>query len=171
MEHRLFELTGRWASETGDPEVRVFFGAMSARHADASVRWRGRLPVRAGFDVAALVVAPGPGHGAAVGLLEGQSDHLCRLGGLVEVVLPRLRSAYRDHLAGASPVSEGPVIRVLREIAGPQDRELAQGRALLGPEGPVRPTPDRARRVAEFRLDLERSFEAASDKSPAAWAS
>ncbi len=178
-EHRLFELTGRWASGTGDPEIRVLFSQMSARHAAFSLQWRDRLPARAGVDVTALVVAPSLADADALTLLEGQSDDLLRLGGLIEVVLPRLRSAYRAHLAQASAVSEGPVIEVLRQIAAAGAWEMGQGQALLRPDqGPDqrpgrsgRPTPQRAEDVAEFCGNLERSFEAASDKSPAAWAS
>jgi hypothetical protein len=179
-EHRLFELTGRWASGTGEgPEIRVLFSQMSARHGAFSLQWRDRLPARAGVDVTALVVAPSRADADALTLLEGQSDDLLRLGGLIEVVLPRLHSAYRAHLTQASAVSEGPVIEVLRHIAGAGDREMGQGQALLrtdqradqraGRSG--RPTPHRAGNVAEFCGTLERSFEAASDKSPAAWAS
>jgi hypothetical protein len=175
-EHRLFELTGRWASGTGeDPEIRVLFSQMSARHAAYSLQWRDRLPARAGVDVTALVVAPSRADVDALTLLERESDDLLRLGGLIEVVLPRLHSAYRAHLRQASAVSEGPVIEVLRHIAAAGDREIGQGQALLRPdERPGRsgrPTPHRAGNVAEFCRTLERSFEAASDKSPAAWAS
>jgi hypothetical protein len=164
-EHKIFELTGRWAGGTGDPEIRVLFDEISARHATFSLLWRDRLPARAGVDVTALVVAPSRADADVATLLDGQSDDLFRLGGLMEVVLPRLHSAYREHLTQASPVSEGPVIEVLRQIAAAGDREMGQGQALL------RPTPHRATDVAEFCRILERSFEAASDKSPAAWAS
>jgi hypothetical protein len=181
-EHKIFELTGRWASGTGDPEHRVLFGEMSARHATFSLQWRDRLPARAGVDVTALVVAPSRADADVLTFLDGQSDDLLRLGGLIEVVLPRLHSAYRAHLTQASAVSEGPVIEVLRQIAVAGDREIGQAQALLRPDqrsdqGPGRPgrsgrpTPHRAGNVAEFCGILERSFEAASDKSPAAWAS
>ncbi len=178
-EHRIFELTGRWASGTGDPEIRVLFGEMSARHASFSLQWRDRLPARAGVDVTALVVAPSRADADAFTLLDGQADDLLRLGGLMEVVLPRLHSAYRAHLAQASPVSEGPVIEVLRQIAAAGDREMGQGQALLRPDlrpekgsgRSGRPMPQWAADVAGYCRTLERSFEAASDKSPAAWAS
>jgi hypothetical protein len=174
-EHRLFELTGRWASGIGDPEIRVYFSQMSARHAAVSLQWRDRLPARAGVDLTALVVAPSRADAEVLSLLEGQCDDLLRLGGLIEVVLPRLHSAYRAHLMQASAVSEGPVIEVLSQIAGAGEREIDHGQALLRPdqraERSGRPTPHRAGHVAEFCLTLERSFEAASDKSPDAWAS
>jgi hypothetical protein len=148
---------------------------MSARHAAFSLQWRDRLPARAGVDVTALVVAPSRADADALTLLEGQSDDPLRLGGLIEVVRPRLHSAYRAHLTQASAVSEGPVIEVLRQIAASGEGEIGQGRALLRPdqrpEQSGRPTPHRTGNVAEFCRTLERSFEAASDKSPAAWAS
>ena len=149
---------------------------MSARHAAVSLQWRDRLPARAGVDVTALVVAPSRADDDALTLLDGQSDDLLRLGGLIEVVLPRLHSAYRAHLGQASAVSEGPVIEVLRHIAAAGDREIGQGQALLRPDqrpgriGPADAPPGR-KSWQDICRTLERSFEAASDKSPAAWAS
>jgi hypothetical protein len=191
-EHRVFELTGRWASGAGDPEIRVFFSVASARHAAWSAQWRDRLPVRAGVDLAALVAAPGPGAAEAASLLEGQEDPLLQLAGLVTVLLPGLRLAYGAHLAQASPVSEGPVIAVLGQIGWAGDTEVAQGRALL--EDRVAPAAGRAEaeagaravgsggadgggeaqgaeKVADWCRRIERSLEAASYKSPDAWAS
>ena len=164
QEHRVFELTGQWASGTGRPDIRVLCSEMSARHAACAARWRDRLPVRAGVDVGALVVPPASVAGAFT-LLDGQPDLELGLGGLVDVVLPHLLSTYRAHLAGAPPVSEAPVIEVLRLITGAGEHELAQGRALLPAD------PDRTGEWAEFRRVLERSFEDAADKSPAARAS
>jgi hypothetical protein len=189
-EHRVFELTGRWASGAGDPEIRVFFSVASARHAAWSAQWRDRLPVRAGVDVAALVAAPGPGAAEAASLLEGQEDPVLQLAGLVTVLLPGLRSAYGAHLAQASPVSEGPVIAVLGQIGWAGDTEVAQGRALLedrlglaeGGAGAVAGAvgsagadgageAQGAEKVADWCHRIERSLEAPSDKSPDAWAS
>jgi hypothetical protein len=178
-EHRVFELTGRWASGAGDPEIRVFFSVVSARHAAWSLQWRDRLPVRAGVDLAALVAAPGPSAAEAASLLEGQDHPLLQLGGLVTVLLPGLLSAYGAHLAQASAVSEGPVIALLGQIGWAGGREAAQGRALLedrltpgsGADGTGADGANGAENVAEWCRQLERSLEAPSDKSPDAWAS
>jgi hypothetical protein len=177
-EHRVFELAGRWASGAGDPEIRVYFSAVSARHAAWSAQWRDRLPVRAGVDLAALVAGPGPAAAEATLLLEDQEHPLLQLGGLVDVVLPRLQSAYGTHLAVASPVSEGPVIAVLRQIDWAGAAEVAQGRALLEERlVPGRPGIDGAagaagfEKVADWCRRVERSFALPTDKSPDVWPS
>lgn len=174
-EHRVFEMTGRWASGAGDPELRVYFSAVSAHRAALMAQWRDRLPVRAGVDVGALVAAPDPAAADAAFLLEGQDEPLLQLGGLVTVVLPRLLSAYAARLTRATPVSEGPVIAVLRQVGWSGGRELAQGRALqedrLDPGRAGAAGPAGAEKVAEFCGRLERALERLSDKSPDAWAS
>jgi hypothetical protein len=170
-EHRVFELTGRWASGAGDPEIRVYCSAVSARHAGWSAQWRDRLPVRAGVDVAALVAGPGPAAAEAAALLEDQDHPLLQLAGLVDVVLPRLQAAYGAHLAVASPVSEGPVIAVLRQIGWVGAAEVGQGRALLEDRLSRVDGAAGAEKVADWCRRIERSFALPTDKSPDAWAS
>ena len=63
IEHRIFEVTGAWAtgSRPADDDVaelRVWAAATSRRHGTLAGRWAERLPVRAGVDAAALVEAP-----------------------------------------------------------------------------------------------------------------
>jgi hypothetical protein len=131
QEHRLFEMTGGWASGEGDPAIRVYFSEMSARHAGLALGWHDRLPVRAGVDVAALVAAPSAETAARCAALEAEPDLQRRLAGVVTDLLPRLLSTYQAHLAQAWPVSEAPVADVLRLIDLTGDREVQLGRALL----------------------------------------
>jgi hypothetical protein len=172
QEHRFFAMTGRWASGEGDPAIRVCFSEMSSRHAGLAARWRDRLPVRAGVDVAALVVAPA-GLAGALTALEQEPSPFLRLGGLVGVWAPRLLATYRAHLDRAWAVNEAPVIDVLRLIDLTGDREVQRGRDLLarGVPGVGPDEPDRAENVAEFCLNLQRLFEEPGDIIPAAWAS
>jgi hypothetical protein len=86
LERRVFEVTGHWATATGNAighatgnaighatgnaighatgndasaaEIRVFFAAVSRRHGSLAERWGTRLPVRAGVDPSALVGQP-----------------------------------------------------------------------------------------------------------------
>ena len=65
LEHRLFVLTGTAASapavvagDPGEAECRVWFAAASRRHGALAAGWTGRMPVRAGVDRDALVLAP-----------------------------------------------------------------------------------------------------------------
>jgi hypothetical protein len=176
-EHRLFELTGSWASGEGDPVLRIYCSALSARHAARAARWRDRLPVRAGVDAAALIVAPA-GWADALTALEGEPDLLLRFGGLVDVVVPSLLATYGAHLDRAWPVNEGPVIEVLRLIDLSGEREVQQGRDLLeqgvkgsGPGNPAPDRPDRSADLANFCQDLRRALDEPRGIIPAAWAS
>jgi hypothetical protein len=172
QEERLFEMTGRWASDEGDPAIRVYCSEVSARHAGLAAQWRDRLPVRAGVDGAALVAAP-PGLALALSALEGQPGFIRRLGGLVNVVLPRLLSTYRAHLDLAWPVNEAPVMEVLRLVDLTGDREVQRGQALVeqAMQGPGSPGPVGQEKLSEFCRELERSLGATRDIIPAASAS
>jgi hypothetical protein len=176
VEGRLFEMTGTWAGGGGGrPGITVCCHEQSSLHGDNAARWRERLPVRAGVDAAALVVAP-PGWGAVLGALADQPEPYLAFSGLVDVALPRLRSGYRDHLAGAAAVREAPVIAVLRLAGAGLEHAIALGNASLatvsqaglqgdGPDGEL------TRKRAEFGRDLQRLFEDGFRIFPAARAS
>jgi hypothetical protein len=139
VEHRLFEVTGGWASDpsaggartaVAEGELRVWCAAAAQRHGALAGRWAGCLPVRAGVDPAALVAAP-TGVAEAMEELAAAEELAAGVGTLVEVVLPWVGAVYGSHLAVASPVSEAAVMEVLVE-AGRQGRaEARSGRALL----------------------------------------
>jgi len=159
IENRLFALTGMWAGTpmmAGTPtaaglpiapgasapieaEMRVIASEMSSWHGFVAGQWRDRLPVRAGVDAEALVVAPPGPLGPALELLEAETDLTRALGGLTEQILPALLVAYDEHLAQASPVSEAPVCallglvrpRIQLEIEGGRELQL-RGRGALG---------------------------------------
>ena len=133
LENRLFELTGSWASapSSGDPELRVFFAEMSARHAFLAAQWADRLPVRADVDPAALVVPPTAQAVDALDLLQAEPDLRARLRGLVEQLLPSLLGTYAGHRADASPVAEAPVRAVLELAGHGVEQEIRRGRALV----------------------------------------
>ena len=138
LEHRLFELTGRWATEPADPggteaipaEGRVWCAASSRRHGALAGRWAEHMPVRAGVDVTALVMAP---EGPLAPALEELETNWA-IGGfclLVQSVLPWLDGVYAAHLDQASPVSEAPVVEVLVEARRAAAVEIRGGQSLL----------------------------------------
>jgi hypothetical protein len=138
VEGRLFELTGVWASDpdTEDgppwgPEFRVFLAAASRYHGEMAARWYERLPVRAGVDPGALVVPPVGPDTDQLHSLASETWSVARLTGLVQVYLPRVMRAYRSHLVGANPASEGPVMAVLGPALRSGSEEIARGRSLL----------------------------------------
>ena len=138
LEHRLFELTGCWATEPRDrdgsdahlAECRVWCAASSRRHGALAGRWAEHLPVRAGVDPAALVTAP---EGPLAPALEELGTNWA-IGGfclLVQSVLPWLDGVYAAHLDQASPVSEAPVVEVLVEARRAAAVETRGGQSLL----------------------------------------
>jgi hypothetical protein len=138
LEHRLFALTGMWATAptaTGiDAEFRVLSSEMSSWHGFVAGQWRDRLPVRAGVNADALIIpSPGP-LPQALDLLEGDaglSGAAGALDGLVEHILPALLEAYDEDFARTSVVCEAPVKALLGLIRPRAHLEIAQGRALL----------------------------------------
>jgi hypothetical protein len=175
VERRIFEVTGSRASRpgsgetgAGDAEVRVALGQMSARHGFFAAQWRDRLPVRAGVDAGALIVAPPGPFGEALDLIESEPDLPRVLGGLATQILPRLVGRYGRHLAQASPVSEAPVRAVLEWGVLSTGREMELAGILLqrlAPEG------ERARSVGDFGALVERLLGGATDSFPGARAS
>jgi hypothetical protein len=165
QEGRLFELAGGWAGGEGSPEIRVWFSELSARHAFFAAQWRDRLPVRAGIDVPALIVAPEGAVGPALDLLERTApDPPPRLGGLA-AVLTHLRATYLRHLAEASPVNEAPVIAVLLLVVDGLQRESERGHALFQRE--LQKSEGREE-ATEMCRHLERLFNEGDDIVPAA---
>lgn len=139
VEHRLFEVTGVWASvpEAGgsspdatDGGLRVWCAATAQRHGALAGRWAERLPVRAGVDAAALVAAPA-GLAEALDELGATKELATGVATLVETVLPWVRGVYGSHLAAASPVSEASVMEVLVEARRGGRAEIRGGRSLL----------------------------------------
>jgi hypothetical protein len=140
LEGRLFELTGRWstapASDRTAPDVladelRVWCAAASRRHAELAARWAQRLPVRAGVDAEALVVAPSGPLAEAMDALGAEVELREGVAALVGTVLPWLGEAYGRHAAVASPVSEAAVLEVLTEARRAIEGEIRGGRSLL----------------------------------------
>ncbi len=184
LEHRLFVVTGSWASAVaaagaapvasgpGEAEVRVVCSEMSSWHGFAAAAWRDRLPVRAGVDAGALVVAPAGPLSAALDLLVADGDLLGAFGGLVGQILPALLRAYDEDFVHASPVSEAPV-RALLDLVRPRvHQEIERGSEALGHAGagdggPAQVAPE----GADVRTRLQRVLGGESGIFPAARAS
>jgi hypothetical protein len=138
LEHRIFEVTGAWATAPGAvdgdvAELRVWSASTSRRHGALAGRWAERLPVRAGVESAALVRAPdGPeGLGEALEELAATKELGVGVAALVETVLPWVGGVYGSHLAVATPVSEASVMEVLVEARREGSAEIQGGRSVL----------------------------------------
>jgi hypothetical protein len=141
---------------------------LAVRRAFLAAQWRDRLPVRAGVDADALVVAPPGPLAAAVDVLAAEPHPHLVLAGVVGPLLTRILEAYRADLAQASPVSEAPVRAVLDGAIRSTASDIAGGRLLLER---VAEQGEGARELAEFTRSLERALESEKDVFPAARAS
>jgi hypothetical protein len=133
VENRIFGVTGAWATGPGDgltPALRVWCAGVSRRHGLLAERWVDRLPVRAGVDRGALVVAPA---GPLAGALDALAAAPAAVGvaAVVHVAFPRLQAVYARHGRTGSPVSEGPVLDVLMAARLELEAEIGGGRGLL----------------------------------------
>ena len=169
VEHRIFELTGAWATAPGDgsaaeaeseaaleAERRVWCAAVSGHHGVLAGCWGERLPVRAGVDRTALVAAPEGPLAGAMDVLGAEANLGAGVVVLVQTLLPRLNATYLTHLRAAAAVREGPVMEVLagaqRLLAG----EIRGGRRLVAGNGAA---PERAARIGDL---FEQAFEQSS---------
>jgi hypothetical protein len=81
-----------------------------------------------------------------------------KLAGTYRVLLPHTATTYRDHLDHASPISDGPTIRVLRLVLSDQLDHWREGEALL--QARLRSEAG-VERAASHQLQLERLLVAA----------
>jgi len=111
LEQRLYEVLGTWAGAEPVAGAAVLFDELSQQHAWHAELWAERVPAVPGLAV--VSGGCGPGHDllrAAAGLDGGAP----RLAALSRIVLPRVVAGYRFHIARATEVTDGPVIRALR---------------------------------------------------------
>jgi hypothetical protein len=160
VEHRIFQLTGAWASAPdGDagtapgPALRVWCAAASRLHGELAGRWAARLPVRAGVDPTALVAAPAGPLAGALDALAAEPDVRAAVAAMVRTVLPRLDVAYLAHLASATPVCEAPAMDVLAAAHRLLRVEIQDGRPLTEGSASV------LHRGGELGDAYERAFE------------
>jgi hypothetical protein len=128
---RLFEIMGSWVAGTEDLEVKLLFDRHSQHHAWRAGQWWDRLPVTAGVDRAALVVAPSPADVAAASALESMEGMVARLAGAYRVALPRLLGRYERHRALAGPAGDSAAIRTLDLLIPDVSADWREGEVLL----------------------------------------
>ena len=102
---------------------------VSLHHAWHAELWDGLLPAVPHLSAADLVVPPA-GDAAFPDPPAGGST-ADRLGWLCGEALPALLDRYTDHLARATPVTDGPTIRVLRLVTADVRADLDAGTAAL----------------------------------------
>lgn len=149
-ERRAFEILGGWVPEVHDPGAKVALDRHSAHCAWRARQWEDRLPVLGGVSREDLVAAPdgleglaeacaravravgeAPPERAAERGAQPEVATVARLAAAYRVVLPRLVSAYRAHLAAATSPADGPTRRSLGMGLADVMEDWAEGETLL----------------------------------------
>jgi hypothetical protein len=134
VELRLFEILGRWSAEIPVPGARALLGSQSYHHAWHAELWRGCLPTLPHLDPDGVTAAPSEELAAVLDdVADGAraDDPAGRLVGVYRVIVPRLAVAYAERQAGASGVSDGPVLRALELIRPDLARDGEAGERLV----------------------------------------
>jgi len=118
-EQRLFEVVGGWVVSTPEPDVKLLFARASRHHGDHALALAAVLPDTRDHDPVALVA---PAHDDPSGGLAGDSTD-ARLDALL-VVLSRQIEAIDGFLTDASPVRDGPPLRVAGLVVAEDRAEI-----------------------------------------------
>jgi hypothetical protein len=129
VEGRLFSVLGAWAAEEGDHSAVVLLDALSrqhAWHASLFTECLPKVPALAASSLAESPAAPAPSTAEVLDRLAVVGDSVERMAGLARVVLPRLVTGYRRHLATARSMSDAPVVRALRLVVRDEVEALVE---------------------------------------------
>jgi hypothetical protein len=151
IEMRAFETLGAWSGSVPEPDVAATLATHSRQHGWHAELWHDLLPVigeapgpsgpppsaksgERGVEADRYIEAPSAGWGAVTDALAepaAPEQTIEKLVGAYRVLLPRTVTAYRGHLATASPLSDGPTIRALELVLSDQVRHWHDGEALV----------------------------------------
>ncbi len=139
LEDRLFSILGAWVGVEPDPAAKALFAAHSRRHAWHAAVWRDRFPRVAHLDVDALTVPASSRVSAAVESLGAATDAGPEAGlerlGLLAQLLSVLVAGYRERLAAAHLLADGPTVRWLGFVLADEVAALGEVRALVSGRG------------------------------------
>jgi hypothetical protein len=127
----MFEILGAWVATTAEPAVKLMVDRHSLHHSWRAAQWEARLPVASGVNIDALIAAPAVATEKALDALAGMQGTVRRLAGAYRVALPRLAASYAADVAGASPISDGSVIRTLQIVAADLHADWREGEFAL----------------------------------------
>jgi hypothetical protein len=107
----LFELTGRWATDTDDPALAPFWAARSRDHAWHAELWADRFPALPGFDLEAATTAAERSLDDAVALRDARTsqDRLARYGAVVTRLIDEIHAVEQT----LDPRLDAPTARIL----------------------------------------------------------
>jgi hypothetical protein len=128
-ERRLFELLGAWVPTTAEPAVKVALAEVSRRHGDHAVSLVGLLPDTRDHQPEALVQPVDDADTSIAAAAEAVGTG-ARLRALSDTVVAAHLGALDDYLADASPVRDGPGIRVVAAVLAEDRSDFDALRAL-----------------------------------------
>lgn len=129
VEQRLFETLGGWVRSTSDPALALALATVARHHASHALQIAGLLPATRDHDPAVLVTPPPDDddhHWASVARAEEPTAGLATILGSA---LSGHLAALESWLEGASPVRDGPGIRVVEAVLAEDrtDRDRLSG--------------------------------------------
>jgi hypothetical protein len=131
VEGRLFAVLGAWAADEKVPEAAVLLDAHSRQHAWHASLLTECLPLVPALGDGAVDGPPGQATSGALEKMAAADGSAGRMAGLARVVLPRLVTGYRRHLANSRPMSDAPVVRALRLVLRDEIEALVEAEELL----------------------------------------
>lgn len=164
LEHRLFEILGAWLPSTPEAQVKRLLATQCHHHA-----WRAEqlgtlvpepwqtLPNEL-WPPPAGDLAPFVAFADTLAALETTVE---RLAGVHWVAVPRLLSAYGAHLDRATPVSDAPLIRIVRLVRQDALDDWRAGEAAL--EALIASDPGAERAAAAAHAHLEALWPTSGD--------
>jgi hypothetical protein len=130
-ERRLFELLGGWVVSTPEPDIKLALAHTSRRHGDHALTLGDLLPDTRDHDPESLVAPPDGGDGAFAAAAAAATTAE-RLDAVEARIAPAHLGALEAYLADASPVRDGPAIRVVGAVLAEDAAALGALAALLG---------------------------------------
>jgi hypothetical protein len=122
-ERRLFEVVGRWVTTTPEAELELVFARASRLHGEHALAVGALLPGTRDHDPVVLVT---PGSGAETALAElAAAEPERRAPALAEALRSHLE-VLEAYLGDASPVRDGPGIRVVGAVIAQERGRLAE---------------------------------------------
>jgi hypothetical protein len=130
LERRLFEVLGAWSVSTTEDAVKLALARRSVHHGTHATAVTSVLPETRDHRLEQLVRPLHPGTDALVAAIASREGSAARVAGLVDELLPRQLEACEAFLEEASPVRDGPAIRVLIPVLAEERAEVTDLAAL-----------------------------------------
>ncbi len=130
FEARLFEIIGGWIQGTRELNAKLLLGVEAPKHAWHAELFEGLISEVPGFTASERIGPPSSAFERFVDELGSPltpEQTIERLVGIYRVAIPMLFETYTADLAALSPMSNGPLIRVLKLVLADLDESRTIG--------------------------------------------